>query len=54
MSIDLITFFSSFEVIVLLFGVKAITFVLYPLFRFLKIVRDWNTTESFEFEDVIV
>ena len=30
------------------------TFVLYPLYRFQNIVRDWNTTESFEFEDVIV
>ena len=49
-SIDLIIFFSSFEVIVLLLGVKAMTFVLYPLFRFQEIVKDWNTSESFEFE----
>ena len=27
------------------------TFVLYPLFRFQEIVKDWNTTESFEFEN---
>ena len=30
------------------------TFVLYPLFRFQKIVKDWNAAESFEFDDVIV
>ena len=36
--------FSSFEVIVLLFGGKDMTFVLYPLFRFRETVKDWNAT----------
>ena len=31
LSIDLIIFFSSFEVFVLLLGIKLLTFVLYPL-----------------------
>ena len=48
-SIDLIISFSSFEVIVLLLGVKLPTFVLYPLLRFQYIVKDRNATESFEF-----
>ena len=30
------------------------TFILYLLFRFEEIVKDWNKTESFEFEDGIV
>ena len=30
------------------------TFVLYPMFRFQEIVKDWNATESFAFEDGIV
>ena len=29
------------------------TFVLYPMFRFQEIVKDWNATESFVFEDGI-
>ena len=53
-SIDLIIFFSSFEVIVLLLGVNVMTFVLYPLFMLLEIVKDWNATEPFAFEGVIV
>ena len=53
-SIDCIIFSSSVEVIVLLLGVKVITFVLYPLFRFQEMVKDGNATESFAFEDVIV
>ena len=27
------------------------TLILYPLFRFQEIVKDWNKIESFEFED---
>ena len=47
-STDLIISVSSFEVIVLLLGVKLLTFVLYPLLRFQEIVKDRNATESFE------
>ena len=43
-SIDLIIFFSSFEVFLLLLGIKVMTFVLYPLFRSQEIVKDWNAT----------
>ena len=43
-------FFSSFEVIVFLLGGKVMTFVLYPLFRFQEIVKQWHATESFEFQ----
>ena len=46
--------FSSFEVIVLLLGAKVMIFVFYPLFGFQKIVKCWNATKSFAFEDVIV
>ena len=46
-------FSSSFEVIVLLLDVEVMTF-LYPLLRFQAILKDWNATESFAFEDVIV
>ena len=53
-SVDFIIYFSSFEVIVLLLGVKVMTFVLYPMFRFQAIVKNWNTTESFAFEDGIM
>ena len=47
---------SSFEVVVLLLDGKVMTFVLYPppLFRFQKIVKDWNATELVEFQGVIV
>ena len=38
----------------LLLGGKIMTFVLYPLFRFKKIVKDWNATESFEFPGVLI
>ena len=44
-SIDIIMFFSSFEVIVLILGGKVMTFVLYPLLRSQGIVKDCNTTE---------
>ena len=30
------------------------TFVLYPMFRFQEIIKDWNATKSFAFEDGIV
>ena len=53
-SIDIIMFFSSFEVIVLLLDGKVMTFVLYPLIKFQEIVKDWNATDSFVFEGVIV
>ena len=53
-SINRIIFFSSFEVIVILFGGKVLTFVLYPLLRFQEIVKDLNATESFLFECVLV
>ena len=53
-SVDFIIFFSSFEVIVFLLGVKVVNFVIYPLLRFWEIVKDWNATESFVFEDGIV
>ena len=53
-SIDMIDFLSSFEVIVLLLGVKVVTFVLYPLFRFQEIVKDWIPSESFAFKGFIV
>ena len=53
-SIDKIILFYSFEVIVLLFDRKVMTFVFNPLFRFRQIVKYWNTTESFSFEGVIV
>ena len=49
-SIDIIMFFSSFEVIVLLLDGKVMTFVLYPLIKFQDIVKDWNATDSFAFE----
>ena len=39
-SIDIIMFFSSFEVIVLLLDGKVMTFVLYPLIKFREIVKD--------------
>ena len=45
-SIDLIISFSSFEAIVLLLGVKLLTFILYPLLKFQDIVKDRNATES--------
>ena len=51
---DKITLFYSTELIVLLLGGKVMTFVLYPLFSFREIVKDWNATESFAFEEVIV
>ena len=44
-SIDKFMFFSSFEVIVLIFGGKVMTLVLYPLLRSQGIVKNWNTTE---------
>ena len=44
-SIDIFMFFSSFEVIVLILGGKVMTFVLYPLLRSQRIVKNWNTTE---------
>ena len=47
-------FFSSFEVIVLLLAGKVMTFVSYPLIKFQEIVKDWNATDSFAFEGVIV
>ena len=53
-SIDSIIFISSFEVFVFLLGVKVVTLVLYTLFRFAEIVKDWNATESLAFDDVIV
>ena len=53
-SIDIIMFFSSFEVIVLLLDSKVMTFVLYPLIKFKEIVKDLNATYSFAFEGVIV
>ena len=43
----------SIEVIVLLLGVKVMTFVLYPMFWFQEIVKYCNATESFAFEDGI-
>ena len=30
------------------------TFVLYPLFRFREILKDWNATKSYAFEGLIV
>ena len=42
--IDFVIFFSSYEVIVFVLYVKVMTFVLYPLFWFQEIVKDWNTT----------
>ena len=53
-SIDIIMFFCSFEVIVLLLDGKVMTFVLYPLIKFQEIVKDSNATDSFAFEGVIV
>ena len=53
-SIDIILLFSSFEVIVLLLYGKVMTFVLYPLIKFQEIIKDWNTTDSFAFEGIIV
>ena len=53
-SIDIIMFFSSFEVNVLLLDGKVMTFVSYPLIKFHDIVEDWNATDSFAFEGVIV
>ena len=53
-SIDMIMFFSSFEAIVVLLDGKVTTFVLYPLIKFQEIVKDWNATDSFVFEGVIV
>ena len=47
-------FFSSFEVIGLILGGKVMTFVLYPLLRSQGNVKNWNTTEYFAFEGVIV
>ena len=44
-SIDIVMFSSSFEVIVLILGGKVITFVFYPLLRSQGIVKNWNTTE---------
>ena len=38
--------FSSFEVIVLLLGVKVMTFVLCPMLRCQEIVNDWNAIKS--------
>ena len=51
---DIIMFFSSFEVIVLLLDGKVMTFVLYPLIKFKEIVKDWNATDLFLFEGIIV
>ena len=53
-SIDIIMFFSSSEVIVLLLDGKVMTFALYPVIKFREIVKDWNATDSFAFECVIV
>ena len=53
-SIDIIIFFSSFEFIALLLDGKVMIFVLYPLIKFQDSVKDWNATDSFVFEGVIV
>ena len=53
-SIDILVFFSSFEVIVLLLDGKVMTFVLYPLIKFQEFVKDYNATNSFAFEFVMV
>ena len=53
-SIDIFMFFSSFEVIVLILGGKVMTFVFNPLLRSQGIVKNWNSTEEFAFECVIV
>ena len=53
-SIDIIMFFSSFEVIVLLLDGKVMTFVLNPLIKFQEIVKDWNATDAFAYGGVIV
>ena len=53
-SIDTVMFFSSFELIVLLLDGKVMTCILYPLIKFQEIVEDWNATDSFAFEGVIV
>ena len=53
-SIDIIMFFSSFKVIVLLLNGKVLTFVLYPLIKFQEIVKDWNATDSLAFKGVIL
>ena len=38
------------EHVLIVLGGEVMTFVLQPLFRFLKIVKDWNATESLEFQ----
>ena len=53
-SIDIIMFFSSFKVIVLLLDGKVMTFVLHPFLKFQEIVKDWNETDSFALKGVIV
>ena len=53
--IDIIMFFSSFEVNVLCVDGKVMTFVLYNiLIKFPEIVKDWNATDSNRFEGVIL
>ena len=52
--IDIIMFFSSSEVILLLLDGKVMTFVLYSLIKLQEIVKDWNATDSFAFEGVKV